>query len=234
MGTEKHGGPRRSSALTRARFSRALSILYFTRAAVSVTWVLIVSALAGTSGPTPSIGFPIWTLLVVYPITDAAATAIDIHTTPRESQTVFQRLNLATSLAAAGAVAATVNGTFATTLDVFGIWAIASGAIQLLVALRRNTLISAQWFMVISGAGSIFAGTTYLHWQGTAHDGITTLVQYSTGGALWYAITATRLLFSSHRHPDRTANTPPSPSQWPSPSATKTSDASDLTAAEQP
>lgn len=211
MPTDKQDGTSRSPALTRARFSRALSILYFTRAAVSLSWVLIISTLAATLGPTSSPGFAVWTLLVLYPITDVTATVIDIRTTPRESQTILQRLNLATSLAAGVAVAVAVTSDFTTTLDVFGIWAIASGVIQLVVALRRNTLISAQWFMIISGAGSIFAGTTYLHWHGSAHDAITTLTQYATGGALWYAIAATWLLAASRRHPGRNVSAPASP-----------------------
>jgi hypothetical protein len=230
MPTSHQDSSRRESALTRARLARTLSFLYFARTATSLTWILTVSRVRRQRGSTSTLGFPIWTLLVLYPLTDAAATVIDIRTTPRGSQTHFQRLNLATSTAAAGAVAATVNGDFATTLSVFGIWAIASGAIQLVVALRRTTLISAQSFMIISGAGSIFAGTTYLDWHGTAHDGITTLAQYSTGGALWYAGAAVWLFAASHWRLGRIAG---------SSSSTFTNQASadaasDLAAAQQP
>jgi uncharacterized membrane protein HdeD (DUF308 family) len=174
-----------------------LSILYFAGTGVSLTWVLVVSAAAGAVGASSSTDPLIWTLLVLYPVTDAAATMVDIRTTPRESQTMWQRLNLAISLVAACSIAATVHSGFASTIAVFGVWAIASGAIQLIVALRRNTLLSAQWLMVISGAGSIFAGATFIHWTGTAHNGVATLVQYSTGGAIWYAIAAAWLLISA-------------------------------------
>ena len=200
--------PRASSALIRSRFSRALSILYFARTAISLVWVGAVSTAAGALEPASPPGALLWTLLVLYPVTDAAATLIDIRTTPRESQTIFQRLNLATSVVAAVAVVATVNASFATTIAVFGVWAIVSGAIQLIVALRRNTFISAQWFMIISGAGSIFAGIAFLSWAGTVHERIGTLVQYSTGGALWYAIAATWLLLSARRSPGSIATTP--------------------------
>jgi hypothetical protein len=154
---------------------------------------------------------------VLYPVTDAAATLIDIRTTPRESHTAFQRLNLAASLAAAGAIVATVNSGFATTIAVFGVWAIASGVIQLVVALRRTTLISAQWFMIISGAGSIFAGITFLTWAGTVHDGTGTLIQYSTGGALWYAIAATWLRIAARRQVGSPAGASTSNSSQPTP-----------------
>jgi Short repeat of unknown function (DUF308) len=195
---------------TRARFSRALSRLYFARTAASLVWVLIVSTLASGLGRTSTPSPVLWILLVTYPMIDAAATLIDIRTTPRESQTIFQRANLAASLLAAAALAETLSDDFATTLGVFGVWAIASGAIQLVVALRRNTLISAQWFMVISGAGSIVAGAAFLQWSGTPHSGIRTLLQYSTGGALWYLVAAAWLLASAHLATIRARNRPTS------------------------
>ena len=84
-------------------------------------------------------------------------------------------------------------------LDTFGLWAILSGAIQLVVGLRRHTLISAQWLMVISGAGSIVAGITFLRWSGSAHDGLAVLIQYSTGGAIWYVVSALWLRATTFR-----------------------------------
>jgi uncharacterized membrane protein HdeD (DUF308 family) len=108
-----------------------------------------------------------------------------------------QRVNLVTSIVAAAAISLTVHHGFTAILDTFGSWALISGAIQLIVALRRHTLITAQWFMVLSGAGSIFAGTTFLRWSGTTHDGLSTLIQYSTGGALWYLIAAVSLSVSA-------------------------------------
>jgi uncharacterized membrane protein HdeD (DUF308 family) len=190
-----------ASSHVRVRFARALSRLYFTRTAVSLIWVLTVSAVAGSVSSATSPGALIESLLFLYPITDAAATLVDICTTPPESQTLFQRVNLVTSVLTAGAVLAVHHRGFGATLQVFGTWAILSGVVQLIVALRRHTLISAQWFMVISGAGSIFAGTTFLRWSGTAHEGLAVLVQYSTGGAIWYAVAAAWLLASVYKTP---------------------------------
>ena len=53
--------------------------------------------------------------------------------------------------------------------------------------------------MVISGAGSIFAGIAFLRWSGSAHDGLAVLIQYSTGGAIWYVITALWLRATTFR-----------------------------------
>jgi hypothetical protein len=180
----------------RAQLSQTLSYLYFARTAIAAAWLLSLSTAARTNATLP-FGPLVWTLLILYPVIDAAATLADILKTPRGSQTLFQRLNLVTSLVAAGAVAETATtSNFGVTIDVFGYWAIASGVIQLIVAVRRNTFISAQWFMIISGAGSVFAGVTFINWAGTAHDGIASLIQYSAGGALWYVVAGIWLLIS--------------------------------------
>jgi len=184
-------------ATVRVRFARALSKLYFIRTAVSLAWVITVSVLSTSLGQTTAPGAGIELLLVAYPLADAAATLIDIRTTPVQSQTLFQRVNLASSLLAAAAVLIVAQRGIGAVLDVFGIWAVVSGAIQVVIALRRHTLISAQWLMVISGAGSLFAGTTFLTWRGSTHDGLAVLTQYSTGGAVWYVIAALWLAATS-------------------------------------
>jgi hypothetical protein len=183
----------------RVRFARSLSKLYFVRTGVSLAWVITLSTLSSSLGQASAPSAVIAVLLVLYPLADAVATFVDIRTTPIESQTLFQRINLIIRLLAAVAVAVVAEHGFGAILEVFGLWAILSGAIQLIVGLRRHTLISAQWFMVISGGGSTFAGATFVKWSGSPHDGLATLLQYSTGGAAWYLIAAVWLAVSSFR-----------------------------------
>lgn len=183
----------------RVRFARSLSKLYFVRTGVSLAWVITLSTRSSSLGQASTPSAVIAVLLVLYPLADAVATFVDIRTTPIESQTLFQRINLVISLLAAVAVAVVAEHGFGAILEVFGLWAILSGAIQLIVGLRRHTLISAQWFMVISGGGSTFAGATFVKWSGSPHDGLATLLQYSTGGAAWYLIAAVWLAVSSFR-----------------------------------
>jgi hypothetical protein len=199
MATVEQPVPGLTLLQVRVRFARALSMLYFVRTGVSLTWVITVSALSSSLGQATAPNALIESFLILYPLADAAATLIDIRTTPPQSQTRFQRVNLVTSLITAVALLGVAQRGFGAILDVFGLWAIVSGVIQLVVAVRRHTLISAQWFMVISGAGSIFAGTTFLSWSGSAHDGLAVLVQYSTGGAIWYVIAALWLLVTAFR-----------------------------------
>jgi hypothetical protein len=186
-------------ASVRVRFARSLSKLYFVRTGVSLAWIITLSNLSSSLGQASAPSAVIAVLLVLYPLADAVATFVDIRTTPIESQTLFQRINLVISLLAAVAVAVVAEHGFGAILEVFGLWAILSGAIQLIVGLRRHTLISAQWFMVISGGGSTFAGATFVKWSGSPHDGLATLLQYSTGGAAWYLIAAVWLAVSSFR-----------------------------------
>jgi uncharacterized membrane protein HdeD (DUF308 family) len=183
----------------RVRFARSLSKLYFVRTGVSLAWVITLSTRSSSLGQASTPSAVIAVLLVLYPLADAVATFVDIRTTPIESQTLFQRINLVISLLAAVAVAVVAEHGFGAILEVFGLWAILSGAIQLIVGLRRHTLISAQWFMVISGGGSTFAGATFVKWSGSPRDGLATLLQYSTGGAAWYLIAAVWLAVSSFR-----------------------------------
>ena len=49
--------------------------------------------------------------------------------------------------------------------------------------------------MIVTGGGSIAAGTAFVHWTGSQAAALHTLEQYSIGGAVWYAITACWLTF---------------------------------------
>jgi uncharacterized membrane protein HdeD (DUF308 family) len=79
-------------------------------------------------------------------------------------------------------------------MDAFAVWAIISGAIQLAVGARRLGQLAGQWPMIISGAGSIFAGTTFIDWNRSPTSALHSLAQYSIGGAIRYLLTALWLL----------------------------------------
>lgn len=86
------------------------------------------------------------------------------------------------------ALAATQN--LIAAMDAFDVWAILSGTIQLTVGARRLRQLRGQWLMIISGAGSIFAGTTFINWSQPPTSALHALAQYSIGGAIWYLLTA--------------------------------------------
>jgi uncharacterized membrane protein HdeD (DUF308 family) len=79
-------------------------------------------------------------------------------------------------------------------MDTVAGWAIISGAIQLAVEARRLGQLAGQWPMIISGAKSIFAGTTFIAWNRSPASALNALAPYSIGGAICYLLTALWLL----------------------------------------
>jgi uncharacterized membrane protein HdeD (DUF308 family) len=100
---------------------------------------------------------------------------------------------MALGLAAAIGMITAVFSTIGTTLLVFGIWALLSGAIQLVVAIRRRSTIGAQWPMIISGGLSVLAGATFAATSGSAASKLSTLAGYSAFGAFWFLVSAIAL-----------------------------------------
>jgi len=73
---------------------------------------------------------------------------------------------------------------------------------MIVLAAQRQRVLHGQWLMIISGAGSVFAGISFTNWTGTPPAGLTALAQYSAGGAVWYLLTAlwlSRWLATPHR-----------------------------------
>jgi uncharacterized membrane protein HdeD (DUF308 family) len=77
--------------------------------------------------------------------------------------------------------------------------AIVSGGVMIYLALRRQRRLGGQWLIIVSGAGSVFAGLTFVTWTGSASAGLGALAQYSAGGAVWYLLTAFWLTRTARR-----------------------------------
>jgi hypothetical protein len=167
---------------------RSVRVLYLFRVGFSVAWVALVSALASWAAPGGTPGVLAGILLACYPVSDAVATVFDLRAlrTPRSGWP--QQVNLVAGVAAAGGILIALLTSLAAAITVFGVWAIVSGAVMALLAVRRRRALGGQWLMIISGAGSIFAGITFIGWTGTSRTGLAVLAQYSAGGALWYLL----------------------------------------------
>jgi uncharacterized membrane protein HdeD (DUF308 family) len=170
-----------------ARSVRSLRDLYLFRCGFSALWVTLVYTLAsaGTAGGTVS--FLGGLLLVVYPISDAVATVFDLR---RAAAGWPQLINLGSDLVAAVAVLAAVVSSLADVIVAFGGWAVLSGALMIVLAVRRQRVLHGQWLMIISGAGSVFAGISFTGLTGLPSAGLAALAEYSAGGAVWYLLTA--------------------------------------------
>jgi hypothetical protein len=92
-----------------------------------------------------------------------------------------------------------VRSSLAAAITALGGWAILSGAVMIYLAVRRQRPLGGQWLLIISGAGSVLAGTTFVGWTGSAAAGLGALAQYSAGGAVWYLLTALWLARAARR-----------------------------------
>jgi uncharacterized membrane protein HdeD (DUF308 family) len=171
--------------------SASLRKLYFTRAAFSIVWVILIAIFAASN-------FTVATfLLIIYPAWDVLGTFWDIRINQGASSKTPQYINAAISILTTIAVGLALQHGVPQALIVFGIWAILTGLIQLILALKRRTLLGGQWPMIISGGQSIIGGSSFII---LAHDpkmGITSLAGYAAFGAFYYLLSAFRLKSSS-------------------------------------
>jgi uncharacterized membrane protein HdeD (DUF308 family) len=177
----------------------SLRTLYFVRAAFSVIWVTFVFVLASTltTETKPSVAAIV--LLTIYPLWDVAATVFDIRATPAASTHIPQYLNIAFGAIAAVGILISTLTSLTPALIVFGAWAFASGAIQLVLGLRRRKPVGGQWPMIISGGLSVLAGISFAATASAPKTGLTTLAGYSAFGAFWYLVGALLLIRAARR-----------------------------------
>jgi len=167
--------------------AKSLRTLYFVRAAFSITWVILVAVLAKTSFGIAS------ALFIIYPAWDVLGTIFDIRAQKNERSKTPQYINGAISAITTVAVGLALQKGVPEALIVFGVWAIITGLIQLILAVGRRKILGGQWPMIISGGQSIIGGTSFIL---LAHDptmGITSLAGYAAFGAFYYLLAAFRL-----------------------------------------
>jgi uncharacterized membrane protein HdeD (DUF308 family) len=138
-------------------------------------------------------------LLVVYPLWDVVATLLERRLAGTGSTNRVSTVNMALGLATAAAMIIAVFATIGTVLLVFGVWALLSGAIQLVVAIRRRRSVGAQWPMVISGGQSVLAGATIAATSASATSGLSTVAGYSAFGAFWFLVSVVALSVRARR-----------------------------------
>ncbi|MEU9958476.1 DUF308 domain-containing protein [Streptomyces sp. NPDC050982] len=187
-----------STATTSTTLS-GLRSLHLIRVAFSLVWVALVAAtsasLVSTDRPTVIAAV----LLVVYPLWDVVATLLERRMTDPGATDRVGTANMALGLAATAGTAIAVFSTIGKALLVFGIWALLSGAIQLVVAIRRRRTVGAQWPMVISGGLSVLAGASFAAMSSSPTSGLSTIAGYSAFGAFWFLVSAITLSIRDRR-----------------------------------
>jgi uncharacterized membrane protein HdeD (DUF308 family) len=173
--------------------AQALRTLYFVRAAFSVVWVSLVF-LSLKSSPTLTAA-----LLLLYPAWDVLATFGDIRANRSTGQTLLpQYVNIAVGSITTVAVGLALRQGIPQVLIVFGIWAVLTGLIQLLLGLRRRRQLGGQWPMILSGGQSVLAGVLFVVQAHDPSKGVVNVAGYSAVGAIYFLIAALRLRKSAH------------------------------------
>lgn len=167
--------------------SRSLSKLYFTRASFSIVWVILVFAFAKNNQWLASF------LFIIYPLWDAVATYFDIRSNSPEQSKTPQYVNAVISIITTVAVVLALQKSIPNALIVFGIWAILTGLIQLILAISRRKQFGGQWPMIISGGQSMLGGSSFIILAHAPTSGINSLAGYAAFGAFYFLLAAIRL-----------------------------------------
>jgi hypothetical protein len=188
-----------SSTHTIMTTSSGLRSLYLIRVAFSLIWVALVVATSASlvSADKPTVIAAV--LLVSYPLWDVIATLLERRMAGTGSTDRLGTTNMALGLATTAGMIVAVFSTIGTALLVFGIWALLSGAIQLVVAIRRRRTVGAQWPMVISGGLSVLAGASFAAMSASATSSLSSVAGYSAFGALWFLVSVIALSIRSRR-----------------------------------
>jgi len=189
----------RTTTTTTTTTSYGLRSLYLIRVAFSLIWVALVVATSASLVSTDSPTVMAAVLLVVYPLWDVVATLIERRLVGTGSSDRTSTANMALGLLATVGMIIAVLSTIGTTLLVFGIWALLSGAIQLFVAIRRRRTVGAQWPMIISGGLSVLAGGSFAAMSASETSSLSSVAGYSAFGAFWFLVSAVALTIRGRR-----------------------------------
>ncbi|MEU8200634.1 hypothetical protein [Streptosporangium sp. NPDC049046] len=164
----------------------ALRRLYFVRFVFAIAWALAMFTTASALGPVAV------TLLVLYPLFDAAAAVVDARATRTTGSPVLPYVNIAVSLITAIGVAVACASGIPAVLRVWGAWAVVAGLVQLIVGVTRRGM-GGQWPMIISGGISVLAGASFILGASADNPTLTNAAGYAIPGGIFFLISAFRL-----------------------------------------
>lgn len=164
----------------------ALRRLYFVRFAFALVWAGLLFATASSLGPVSA------ALLVLYPLFDVAAAVVDLRASKETRAGAGLYVNIAISLLAAAGLAVAASAGIPGVLRVWGAWAIVAGLVQLVVGVVRRGM-GGQWPMILSGAISVLAGTSFVLQAGVDGATLANLAGYALLGGVFFLVSALRL-----------------------------------------
>lgn len=159
--------------------------LYFARTGFALVWAAVFASTGSSLGALAAI------LLVVYPAVDAVAAIVDARSTRDRSTRAVTLTNVVISTVAAVGLGVAAAGDIADVLLAWGIWAIVSGLVQLVGAVRRRAL-GGQRFLMASGGLSVLAGSSFAASSADATS-MTGLAGYAVLGGIFFLVSALRI-----------------------------------------
>lgn len=172
----------------------SLARLYFIRGVLAVAWAVAFAGERETPG-TVAIA-----LLIAYPLIDAVSSLIDCRAIAKGTERRLAAFNGVMSTVAAIAMGVAGARGVAAALAVFGAWAVASGAAQLLVGLRRRgPRLGKQWPMLIAGGLSFLVGISYVIRAAGEQPSLDVLSVYATGGGVFFIVQAMLLAWRARQ-----------------------------------
>jgi uncharacterized membrane protein HdeD (DUF308 family) len=155
--------------------------LFLIRGLVAIAWAAVFAAVSDSVMTDVTVAAGI--LVVIYPLIDVAASLIDARSEHGSARRGLLA-GTAASLVAATALAVAATGTVADVLAVFGVWALLSGVVQVVVALRRRERFGSQWPMLLAGIGSLGFGLAYVSASAGEDPVLSMLAIYGAGGGI--------------------------------------------------
>jgi uncharacterized membrane protein HdeD (DUF308 family) len=164
----------------------ALRRLYFARFGFAIVWAALLLLTGSELGPVSG------TLVVLYPLFDVAAAAVDLRSSRGTRSASGLYVNIALSVATTVGLLIAVSSGIPAVLRVWGAWAIAAGAVQLVVALSRRAL-GGQLPMILSGGISVLAGGAFVAMASADDPKVSSIGGYAVLGGLFFLVSALRL-----------------------------------------
>jgi uncharacterized membrane protein HdeD (DUF308 family) len=161
--------------------------IFLTRGLIAIAWAAVFAVVADDLTTGVTVGAAI--LLVLYPLIDVAASLIDARSQHGSARRPLLA-GAAASAVAAAALAIAATGSVADVLAVFGVWAVLSGAAQVVVALRRRAQFGNQWPMLLAGVGSVGFGIAFVIASTGTDPTLNMLAFYAAGGGIDFAVQA--------------------------------------------
>ena len=166
----------------------ALRRLYLVRFGSAMVWTILLFLTASNGSPLTAV------LLVLYPVFDVAAAVVDVRSqrVGASRSAVGLVVNITVSTLAALGLAVALTSGIPAVLRVWGAWALLAGVLQLVVAVGRRRL-GGQWALIISGALSMVAGTTFVVQSFAPGASVVAVAGYALLGGVFFLVSALRL-----------------------------------------